>query len=420
MPTVTVVMRAFAALSHEIADALGARDIAMTVIAHPFGELGRDQVTEQARDALQDIMTRLRSVSADRPPVVTQNPERLLSFTGSWETINDRFYAEGFTDGLPIVPPTRSRVEQMVSACGEDADRVIGTIAPRMGIATVEKIAVNAVMAGCEDAYFPLVLAAVEAVCSPRFNLLPMQATTNPVTPLVIVNGPIARRLQINSAGDVFGQGTKSNATIGRALRFVLLNIGGGTPGKLDHACYGQPGKYSFCIAENEASSPWEPLHVERGFAHDDSTVSVIGVAGAQDIIHYARTRAEHILDTLVRAIPREGLKNLYSGGEPLLAFGPEQASILAAAGFAKRDVKRAFFERTQVMLASLNPDTIALLRGRRPVWFGDETPASIPLADSVDDVQVIVAGGAGNHTVFLPTWGDTRCVTVKVGMCAR
>ncbi|HUF80514.1 MAG TPA: hypothetical protein VMN03_05195, partial [Burkholderiales bacterium] len=115
------------------------------------------------------------------------------------------------------------------------------------------------------------------------------------------------------------------------------------------------------------------------------------------------------------RAIPREGLKNLYSGGEPLLIFGPEQAAILGAAGLSKQDVKRAFFERTQVPLGLLNPETVTLLKGRRAKWFAQGRPAAIPLADSADDVQIIVAGGAGNHTVFLPTWGDTRCVTVKI-----
>jgi hypothetical protein len=252
-------------------------------------------------------------------------------------------------------------------------------------------------------------------MCGPEFNLLPMQATTNPVTPLLIVNGPITQRLEVNSGYNVFGQGWKSNATIGRAVRFVLVNIGGGAPGKLDHACHGQPGKYSFCIAENEAASPWEPFHVERGYARGDSTVSVIGVAGTQDIIHYARTGAEQVLRTLAHAIPREGFKNLYSGGEPLLVFGPEQAAILGAGGLSKKDVKRAFFKRTKVSLDLLNPETVALLRGRRAKWFEAGTPAAIPIADSEDHVQIIVAGGAGNHTAFLPTWGDTRCVTVRI-----
>jgi hypothetical protein len=413
--TVTVVTDAFAGLGREVSAALGASSLRTALVPHPIGGLAREQVLERSQRAFPEIMAALqgpRTHAASRDGVAEA---RMLDLTGSWESVNDYCYAQGWTDGLPVAPPVEMRVAELVACAGASAHDVIGIIPPRMGLATVEKIAVNAVMAGCEPAYFPVVLAAVKAMCAAEFNLLPMQATTNPVTPLVIVNGPIAGELQVNSGCNVFGQGWKANATIGRALRFVLLNIGGGAPGKLDHACHGQPGKYSFCIAENEAASPWEPFHVERGYAPTDSTVSVIGVAGTQDIIHYARITAGQVLDTLGHAIPREGLKNLYSGGEPLLVFGPEQAQILGAAGLTKQDVKREFYERTKVPLELLNDHTIALLRSRRPEWFEGTTPAAVPLADTADDVQILVAGGAGNHTAFLPTWGDTRCVTVRI-----
>jgi hypothetical protein len=413
--TVTVVTDAFLDLGREVATALGAADIGIAVVPHPLGELQREEVAERARRAFPEIMSALQAPGARTATPSAETQPRVLDVTGSWDEINVSFYAAGWTDGLPVVPPVAGRVAAFIATAGLAPDEVIGVIPPRMGIATAEKIAVNAVMAGCEPAHFPVVLAAVKAICAPEFNLLPMQATTNPVTPLLIINGPIAQRLEVNGGCNVFGQGWKSNATIGRALRFALVNIGGGAPGKLDHACHGQPGKYSFCIAENEAANPWQPFHVERGYAASDSTVSVIGVAGTQDIIHYARTSADQVLNTLVQAIPRDGFKNLYSGGEPLLVFGPEQAAILAAGGLSKKDVKRAFFDRTRVALGRLNPETISLLSGRRAKWFEAGAPASIPIADSADHVQIIVAGGAGNHTAFLPTWGDTRCITVRI-----
>lgn len=344
-----------------------------------------------------------------------QATPRILDLSGTWESVNEYFYAQGWTDGLPITVPTQEKVRELLAQTREPAARSFGVIPPVMGRATTEKIAVNAVMAGCKPAYFPVVLAAVKAICSPEFNLLPMQTTTNPVAPMIVVNGPIARRLQINAGYNVLGQGWQANATIGRALRLVLVNIGGGVPGRLDKACHGQPGKFSLCIAEDETASPWEAFHVERGYAPEDSTVSVIGVAGTQDIIHYARTTADEILRTLACAMPRDGLKNLYSGGEPLLIFGPEQAAVLGAAGLSKKAVKKAFFELTTVPLASLNRETIALLRSRRATCFADGAPTAVPIANSADDVQIIVAGGAGNHTVFLPTWGDTRCITVPI-----
>lgn len=407
---------AFAELGKEVSTALGEPDMATAVIAHPIGGLSPSEVEARSRRALDEVLAKLTASRARTGAHPAKNTPRILDLSGSWEEINDYFYARRWTDGLPIVPPTSDKVVCLLRAAPESPETPIGLIPPTMGIATVEKIAVNAAMAGCEPACFPIVLAAVKAMCAPEFNLLPMQATTNPVAPMVIVNGPIAKALDINAGYNVLGPGWKANATIGRAVRFVLNNIGGGVPGKLDKATHGQPAKFTLCIAENENESPWEPFHVERGFARDESTVSVIGVAGTQDIIHYARTSAAKVLDTLVNAIPREGCKNLYSGGEPLIIFGPEQAAILGAAGLSKNDVKRAFFERTKVPLSLLNPETIALLRGRRQGWFtGARAPDAVPIADRPEDVLVLVAGGAGNHTVFIPTWGDTRCVTVKL-----
>jgi hypothetical protein len=403
-------------LGREVADALGRSEVRTAVIPHPIGGLDAQQVEDRSRHALQDIIEKLTVPRVDVSSVPREETPRMLDVSGSWEDINAYFYAQRWTDGLPIVPPTADKVESLVAAAGRSGDTVLGFIPPKMGAATIEKVAVNAVMAGCDARCFPVVLAAVDAICRPEFNLLPMQATTNPVTPMIVVNGPVAKQLDINFGHNVLGQGWKSNATIGRALRFVLNNIGGGVPGTLDKATHGQPGKFTMCIAENEDESPWEPFHVERGYAPQDSTVSVIGVAGTQDVIHYARTSAEKVLNTLVHAIPRDGYKNLYSGGEPLIIFGPEQAAILGAAGLSKQDVKRIVFERTRVPLALLSSETVTLMRGRRQQLFSSQIEFdAAPIADSPEDVQIIVAGGTGNHTVFVPTWGDTRCVTVKL-----
>jgi hypothetical protein len=406
----------FLELGREVADALGARNVRTSVIAHPLGELKQAEVRERSGKAFADIMRNLLAPAEKRPDEAANDVAQMPPERASPDQINDYFYAQGWTDGLPIVPPRRERVDKMLAAVRQAPETVIGVIPPRMALATVEKIAINAVMAGCRPDYFPVVLAAVKAICRPEFNLLPMQATTNPVTPMIVVNGPVVKQLEINSGYNVLGQGWQSNATIGRALRFVLTNVGGGVPGKLDKACHGQPGKFSLCIAENIEASPWEAFHVEKGHAADASTVSVIGVTGTQDIIHYARTSARQVLDTIIHAIPREGYKNLYSGGEPLLIFGPEQAAILGKEGLSKQDVRRIILEGTRIPIALFNPETVQLMRGRRPRAFvesGETT--TVPIADRAEDLQIIVAGAAGNHTVFLPTWGDTRCVTVEI-----
>jgi hypothetical protein len=409
------VTDAFAPLAREIAAALGVPQLNMVVMPHPLGDMAVEGVIARSRQLLPEVKAKLAASSTGSASALDEVLPRVLAIPTSWEEGNDHFHRQGWTDGLPVALPDERKVEALLARCRLSPDEVVGVIPPRMGLATAEKIAVNAVMAGCEPHHFPVVLAAVKAVCRPEFNLLPMQATTNPVAPLIIVNGPIAQRLQFNAGANVLGQGWRSNATVGRALRFVLLNIGGGIPGKLDHACHGQPGKYTFCLAENEALSPWSPFHVDRGYQATDSTVSVIGAAGTQDVIHYARTTAKQVLDALVRAIPREGLKNLYSGGEPLVIFGPEQAAILAREGLEKRDVKKNFFERTQIALETLDRETLALVKGRRASLFVEGDPRALPIADSIDHVQILVAGGAGNHSVFVPTWGDTVCVTEKI-----
>jgi hypothetical protein len=416
VPTVTVVTDVFLELGREVANALGAQSIRTSVVAHPLGELKDAEVRERSRKAFPDIMRNLLAPAVKPGKDADIGVPQMPPPAASADEIDDFFYAQGFTDGLPIVPPRRYSVDKMLASVRHGADTVIGVIPPRMGLATVEKIAINAVMAGCRPEYFPVVLASVKAICMPEFNLLPMQATTNPVTPMLVVGGPVVRELQINSGYNVLGQGRRSNATIGRALRFVLTNIGGGIPGKLDKACHGQPGKFSLCIAENIEASPWPPFHVDKGYSARDSTVSVIGVTGTQDIIHYARTSAREVLNTIVHSIPREGYKNLYSGGEPLLILGPEQAAILGKEGYSKQHVRQIVFDGTQIPVTLFNADTVQLMRSRRPRLFAQAgEPAAIPIADCAEDIQIIVAGAAGNHSVFLPTWGDTRCVTVAI-----
>lgn len=178
------------------------------------------------------------------------------------EEINDLLYERNWTDGLPVIPPTESRVKRMLEGVNKEPDEVIAFLPPLQGEATVAKIAVNAVMAGCKPEYMPILIAAIQAMSEPILNLGALQTTTNPCAPLMMINGPIRNDVGLNSCAGVLGPGVRANATLGRAVRLILLNIGGARPGGLDKATQGQPGKYTFCIAENEEENPWEPLHV--------------------------------------------------------------------------------------------------------------------------------------------------------------
>jgi len=280
----------------------------------------------------------------------------------------------------------------------------------------VERIAVNAVLAGARPEHLPVILAAVEAVADPVFNLQAIQTTTHPCSPLVIVNGPAAGRLGVNAAGNALGQGTRANAVIGRALRLALQNIGGARPGREDRATHGHPGKYAYCLAENEAASPWEPLSVERGFSREDSTVTVCGSEAPHNVNDHGSTTAEGIVATVAATAATAGSNNVYLGGEPLVVLGPEHAATVAAAGWSKADFKRALWESARVPLGRLGAENLARFAVIDPASFKDR-PADtlIPIARDWRDIMVIVAGGAGKHSAVVPTFGTTRSVTRRI-----
>ena len=325
--------------------------------------------------------------------------------------------ARGWGDGLPVVPPTPERVARMVEGAGLAPDAEIGLMPPRQGIITIEVLAVNAVMAGCLPAYMPVLVAAVRAVLEPEFSLHAIQATTHPVAPLIIVNGPIVEEIGLNAEYGCFAPGNRANATIGRAMRLALLNVGGASPGVLDRATQGSPAKYAFCIAENEEASPWEPLHVERGFAPEESVVTLVGCEGPHNINDHVSHTAEGILATAADTMSIMGSNNFYLRGEPVLALGPEHAATIAGDGHTKADVKRRIVELARKPVRELK---------RGAMWgmqtWGEEIAKNegdddfeIPLLDGPQDLLLIVTGGAGKHSCYLPTFGPTRSVTRRI-----
>jgi hypothetical protein len=332
------------------------------------------------------------------------------------EAVNRLSYHMGWTDGLPVVPPTPKRVREMLERAGRDASEAVGRVPPKWGDATIEKIAINAVMAGCLPEYLPVVIAAVEGVVEPQFNLYAIQATTNPAAPLIVVDGPLAKELEINSACNALGQGRRANATIGRALRFVLLNVGGGKPGVLDRATAGQPGKYTFCIAENEEDSPWTPLRVERGFPAEASAVTVVGASGTLNILDMGSQAGEEVLTTIAGSMAHLGSNDYLLGGGPLILLSPEHAALVAGDGYGKQEVKSYLFDHTKIPLGRFAPGNRALIVKYRSTSLGSLNDDSlIPLADRPEDIVVVVVGGPGPHSVLVPTFGETKAVTKPI-----
>jgi len=333
-----------------------------------------------------------------------------IEIPDSIEEVNEYYYERGWTDGLPIVPPTEERVERMLTGTQRKAQESLGAVPPGRGEATVEKVAINAVMAGCRPEYMPVLVAAVEAMLETNFNLYAIQTTTHPVAPLIIVNGPIRKRLGLNSGYNVFGQGTRANATIGLAIRLILVNIGGGVPGKLDRSCQGQPSKYSFCIAENEERSPWQPLHVERGFNPLESTVTVLAAENPHNINDHSSIDGQGLLTTIVGSMKSQGSNNIIAqSGEVLLVLGPEHASTLASSGYSKKEIREFVFKNARVPRSEFSP------KHAEDRFYNFSPNDLIPFIFEENALIIIVAGGAGKHSSFCPSFGHSTSITKRI-----
>jgi hypothetical protein len=324
----------------------------------------------------------------------------------------ESWFERGVTDGLPVVPPTRERVERMLAGTHRDRDELVGEMPPNYGRLTIEKAAINAVMAGCRPEYLPVVLAAASGACDPAFNLHGVATSTHFSAPLIVVNGPIRPRIGLNASFGVFGPGFRANATIGRALRLLMINVGGVGPGELSMSTFGHPGRYTYCIAEHEEASPWPPYHVSRGLAARTSAVTLFAGDAPHGMSDHASRTAASLAGSLGWSMA--GLWNskhfpLYS--QTMLVVGPEHARTFAEDGWSREDLARDLYERIRRPYRSLLPDDehgegTNLRFSRTPP--GDEE--LIPKFPSPEEIHVVVAGGtAGRFSVAIPGWLGTR-----------
>jgi hypothetical protein len=319
------------------------------------------------------------------------------------------YFERGWTDGLPVVPPTIEKVDATVAALGGDAAFVECKVAPRWGALTREVLAINMVMAGCKPEYAPVVRAAIKALTEPPFNLNGVQATTHMASPLVIVNGPVAREIGMNGGANAFGSGNRANATIGRAIRLIMLNVGGGRAPDLDKCTLGNPAKYSYCIAENEQDSPFAPYHVEQGYGPEDSTVFAIAAEAPHSVTDHHCNDPQGILDTMCSAMSTIASNTAVLNGHCTIALGLEHAKTIAGAGWTRADIK------SYLQLHAGNRFE-AHSRGHRygkvynrnlPKWYKREPDSWIPIVENPDRIHLFVVGGhAGRFSAFIPGWG--------------
>jgi hypothetical protein len=302
----------------------------------------------------------------------------------------EAMFDRGWTDGLPVVPATEARVAKMLTGTRRDPNDVVAVVPPDLVECTIEKVAVNAVLAGCKPEYLPVVLAAVEAACTSEFNAHGLLATTYFSGPVVVVNGPVAGAIGMNSGGNAFGQGNRANATIGRALQLVIRNVGGGRPGEVDRATLGNPGKYTFCFAEDEAGSPWEPLSVERGFAAGTSTVTLFAGEGPRGVVDQLSRTPESLARSFAACLRSVAHPKLPIAFDALLVVSPEHGRVFRDAGWTKARLREEL-------------DQLLLLPGKELVRGAGGITEGIPEHLEAVDLPKFRPGGlliahAGGH----------------------
>ena len=343
---------------------------------------------------------------------------RRIDLRNSFDVIQDYYEEQGWTDGMPVVPATESLVRRMLERCAEPPDHSFGVMHPRNARVTLEKVAINAVMAGCRPEYFPVVLAAVQAALQDEFNVAGVSSTTGGAAPVIIVNGPIATELGINGDAGCFGPGYRANASIGRALRLLIRNVGGLVPGEMDKATLAMPARYSFCFSENEARSPWEPRHIELGKDASVSIVTVAGIRGVYPVMETTAPTGVEVLNTIVGTMRGSAVSNYYqigTGAQIVLVLCPEHAADVSGSGFSKEDVRQFVFHNARMPVGQLKG--VAHYGNRNwPAWVNEDDPNTmVPIVREAEDIAVVVAGGDGRHSAWLAGWGVTRMVTREI-----
>ena len=333
---------------------------------------------------------------------------------GELEDPIEAAFARGWSDGLPVVPPTPARVLRMLEGSARAPAEVVATVPPDYAECTVEKIAINAVMAGCLPEYLPVVIAAVEAVCTDAFNIHGVLATTYFVGPLILVNGPIARAIGLNSGVNALGQGSRANATIGRALQLVIRNVGGGRPGEVDRATLGHPGKYTFCFAEDEAGSPWEPLSVERGVAPGASAVTVFAAEGPRAVVDQRSRTAESLAASYAACLRTVAHPKLVGGCDVVVVVSPEHGRVFRGADWSKARLRKELVRRTTLPGAEIVQGAAGIAEGMPEAFGTGMWPKFAP-----ENLLFVHAGGtAGMFSALIGGWigrGGSQPVTREV-----
>jgi hypothetical protein len=383
-----------------------------------LGGLSDAQIIDRAGKLYEKVRVELAKVPKPAEASTTASAPRILAPADPAE-LQAWFFERGSSDGFPVIAPIPEAVAKIVQGSGRRGQDLVGVVPPRGGLATIEQIAVNAVMAGCRPEHMPVLVTAVEAMLEPCFNLASVQATTHPVAPLLIVHGPIARELKMNAAAGAFGPSSMANAVIGRAIRLILWNIGGAFPGTVDRSTQGSPSKYSFCIAENAAASPWGSFITDRGLADGANAVTLFAGEPPHNVNDHEHGDAEGILRVAADVLRTLGMNTWFIAWhgrkELMLILGPEHAASVAGSGWSRRQVREYLYHAISRRRDDLQQGGMYGMRDWPPEQNAMASGALIPAVPTPDDILVMVAGGAGKHSAALPSFGATVSVTRQI-----
>jgi hypothetical protein len=416
-PTATLANLGFVNDARSAASSRGMPAIRIVATSVPCEGSVMEEIETGINAAMDEIVAALtRPLSAEEKSPVSkpaEKPSRTI-FKGDIQEVNRFFYRRGWGDGLPVLPPTEAAVAEMLTGTDLPADHVVAKLIPRLGKATVEKIAVNAVMAGALPTYMPLLIAGLELLADPTSTFGMTGVSTGSWAPFWIINGPVRRDLYINSGTGALSPGDIANAAIGRAMALIIKNIGGARKGVEDMGVQGNPGKYSLVLAENEEESPWEPLHVERGFKKEESTITV-SFPNSYQQIWPLNSDEEGILRSIVWSIQRP----------PCIVMTPPHAKTLARRGWTKQDIKEFISEYARIPAyqsgAYWGTSSPASAAGGRPGLYKNRVPMRdtdyVRVTPDSKSISIVVAGGPGAFIGLHTPWsfGTDRKTTRKV-----
>lgn len=414
VPAVAIHCTGFQASARAVAEGEGLPGLALaeypgTLETHGARSLQKN-IEEVLLDRIEDALTKVGETTATALAIAEPEPEEII-FRGTLDQVNQYFADRAWTDGLPIIPPTRSRVEEFLRYTDRDPHEIIGVLPPANREATVWSVAVNGVMAGCKPAYMPILLAVVEAIADPHFGLQHAGSTAG-WSPIIVLNGPIIQDLGFHVGQGVLRPGNPANTTVGRFLRLFMRNVPRFLPGSNDMGTFG--GNFLVVLAENEADSPWQPMSVDLGFKPDANVVTVNSVLSMSYHLIVKGEKAEDHLDAIAKLLVKEFCGDTMTFGPelyPMLVLTPVIAKLIAKAGFSKDAIRRYLYERARISarefdadLRDTGPVSRAVREGRLPKSFGesDDPNRMLPVFHSPDELLIVVSGDPTRNRLFV------------------